>query len=79
MVRTLLEAGANPNADLRSGETILMTAARSGNSGVVEQLLAKGPSVTGSAAVRGQTALMWATTQKHPEVVGLRRLGAHRR
>jgi ankyrin repeat protein len=70
MVRRLLEAGANPNAKLVSGETLLMTAARSGQAGVVEQLLAKGADVN-ARGVRGQTALMWAVAQQHPDVVEL--------
>ena len=45
-----------------------MVAARSGNAGVVEQLLAKGANVNAHGA-RGQTALMWAVAQKHPDVV----------
>ena len=45
-----------------------MVAARSGYPDVVEQLLAKGanPNAHGT---RGQTALMWAVSQKHPDVV----------
>jgi ankyrin repeat protein len=68
MVRRLLEAGANPNAALLSGETPVMAAARSGYPEVVELLLAKGanPNARGT---RGQTALMWAVSQTHPEVV----------
>ena len=68
MVRKLLEAGANPNLALPSGETPLMVAARSGYPDVVEQLLVKGanPNVHGA---RGQTALMWAVSQQHPDVV----------
>ncbi|HWF11853.1 MAG TPA: ankyrin repeat domain-containing protein, partial [Bryobacteraceae bacterium] len=68
MVKRLLEAGANPNLALLSGETSLMVAARSGYPDVVEQLLNKGanPNAHGT---RGQTALMWAVSQKHPAVV----------
>jgi ankyrin repeat protein len=45
-----------------------MVAARSGYPAVVELLLASGgnPNVHGA---RGQTALMWAVSQKHPDVV----------
>src|SRR4029079_1399989 len=39
-----------------------------GNPRVVEQLLAKGADPNVRAA-RGQTALMWAVAQEHPEVV----------
>jgi ankyrin repeat protein len=45
-----------------------MVAARSGNASVVEQLLARGANPNARAA-RGQTALMWAVAQKHPDVV----------
>src|SRR5262249_36567465 len=53
---------------LISGETLLMTAARSGNAEVVEQLVSKGANVN-AKATRGQTALMWAVAQHHTEVV----------
>ncbi len=68
MVRRLLQAGANPNLALLSGETPVMVASRAGNPDVVEQLLAKGANVNARAA-RGQTALMWAVAQKHSDVV----------
>ena len=45
-----------------------MVAARSGSPAVVEQLIAKGGNVN-AHATRGQTALMWAVAEKHPEVV----------
>jgi ankyrin repeat protein len=43
-------------------------AARSGYPGVAEQLIAKGANVNARGS-RGQTALMWAVSQKHPDVV----------
>ncbi len=45
-----------------------MVAARSGYPGVVEQLIARGANVNVHGA-RGQTALMWAAAEKHPDVV----------
>jgi ankyrin len=45
-----------------------MVASRSGSPAVVEQLIAKGANVNARAA-RSQTALMWAVSQKHSEVV----------
>ena len=45
-----------------------MVAARSGKPVVVEQLIAKGANVNAHGA-RSQTALMWAVSQKHPDVV----------
>ncbi len=45
-----------------------MVAARGGYPDVVELLLNKDANVNAHGA-RGQTALMWAVAQKHPEVV----------
>src|SRR5690606_2175251 len=66
----LLAAGADPMASIPSGETLVMTAALSGNAEVVEQLLAAGADPNG-VATRGQTALMWAAGEGHHEVVRL--------
>jgi len=68
MVGRLLQAGADPNAALSSGETPMMIAARSGYARIVDLLIAKGAHVNARAA-RGQNALMWATAQRHPDVV----------
>jgi ankyrin repeat protein len=64
----LLDAGANPNLALLSGETPLMVSSRTGNAAVAELLIAKGANLN-ATATRNQTALMWAVAQKHPEVV----------
>jgi ankyrin repeat protein len=69
VVETLLRAGADPNAALGSGETPLMTASRSGNVAAVKSLLARGANANAAERLRGQTALMWAAAQQHPEVV----------
>jgi ankyrin repeat protein len=45
-----------------------MVASRSGNAEIAEQLLAKGANVNARAS-RNQTALMWAVSQKHANVV----------
>ena len=71
MVELLLETGADPNVTLKMGETPLMTAARSGSLRTVELLLAYGADVNASEHERGQTALMWAVAQRHPDVVRL--------
>jgi ankyrin repeat protein len=70
MVRTLLAAGADPNTALMSGESPVMTAARTGDPEALELLLSAGadPNAHGT---RGQTALMWAAAQGHPEAVGV--------
>ena len=71
MVERLLEAGGNPNASLEMGETLLMTAARSGNVQAVELLLERGADVNAAEHERGQTPLMWAVAQQHPDVASV--------
>ena len=69
MVDRLLAAGANPNAALLKGETVLMMCARSGNASAVKALLLRGADVNAAEAVHSQTALMWAVAQRRPQVV----------
>lgn len=66
MAAVLLAAGANANATLDSGETMLMRAAWTGNMEVVKSLLAHGADVNANQA--GQTALMWAISEEHPDI-----------
>jgi len=68
MVNRLLDAGANPNGATRSGETVLMTAARTGALAVVKALLDRGAAVNAREPNHGQTALMWAVAEKHPDI-----------
>ena len=68
IVETLLEAGANPRDALSSGETALMLASRAGSVKAVEALLTRGTDVDATEGTRGQTALMWAVANTHPEV-----------
>jgi len=70
-VNKLLKAGANPNAAAWSGETILMTCARTGNIETVKSLLATGADVKSKDSRQGNTALMWAVAQKHADVARL--------
>jgi ankyrin repeat protein len=65
----LLQAGALPNAALPTGQTPLMTAARTGKLAAVEALLSAGAVVNASQGSKGQTALMWAIAQHHPDVI----------
>ncbi len=70
MVKLLLEAKADPNADLQGEETPLMTAARTGDLECVRLLLENGAEID-AIERRGQTALMWAASEGHAEVVKL--------
>jgi ankyrin repeat protein len=64
----LIKAGANPNL---GRETAVLAAARTGSASVMRLLLAAGGNANAKEPVRGQTALMWAAAEKHPETVKL--------
>ena len=69
MVDALLRAGADPNAGAKTRPSALMLCARTGNADAVERLLAHGADANAREPFRGQTAVMWAVAQRHPEVV----------
>jgi ankyrin repeat protein len=69
MVARLLRAKANPNAAQTSGLTPLMIAARTGSVRVVKQLLAGGADPNARTAQMNATALMWAVSERHAEIV----------
>jgi len=69
MVARLLDAGALPN--LGKPFSPVMVAARTGNVAVMKALLDRGGDVNAREADQGQTALMWAAVEKHPDVVRL--------
>lgn len=69
MVAVLLKAGANPNVANWTGETPLMTCSATGTVEGVKALLAKGADTAVAEKKKGQTALMWAVAEKHPDVV----------
>jgi ankyrin repeat protein len=69
MVKTLLGGGANVNAAQTNGVTPLMTAARTGDIEIVNALLARGADVNAATIETKQTALMWASSERHLETV----------
>ena len=69
MIERLLKAGANANEVSNEGETVLMTAARTGNVAAAKVLLDAGAKVDAKETWQGQTALMWAVAQNHPDMV----------
>ncbi len=68
-IKLLLDKRADVNAAEASGVTPLMEAARSGRVDAVRMLLAHGAQVNARESARGQTALMWAVSRQHPEIV----------
>jgi len=71
LIDLLLRAGADPNLALHTGETPLMTASRTGNVAAVKRLLVAGAKVNAKESSRSQTALMWAISERHPDVTAL--------
>jgi ankyrin repeat protein len=69
MVERLLEAGVSANATGPYGETALHTCAHAGNTAAVRVLVAAGASVDPGDSWRGQTPLMWAAAEGHPETM----------
>ena len=67
IVELLLKAGGDSEAR-SSGETALMTAARTGSVDVVKVLLAHGADISATEAKSGQTILMAAVGESHPVV-----------
>src|SRR5262249_25907986 len=71
MVEKLLGAGANAQTALPTGESALMTCARTGSSKAVAALLAHRANVNAKENSHDQTALMWAVSEQHADVVKL--------
>jgi ankyrin repeat protein len=69
IIAKLVEAGADPNIAPETDGTPLMIASRTGNAAAVKLLLAHGADVNAKEGARGQTALMWAVAEQHPDVV----------
>ena len=70
-IEALLTAGAKPNLVPPTGETPLMIASRIGNVDAIKLLIAHGADVNAKEAAKGQTALMWAISDRQPKVVQL--------
>jgi ankyrin repeat protein len=71
MIAVLLAAGADPNTAVSKGQTVLMTAARTGNPAAVKVLLDHGARVEAREWELGENALMWAASENHADVVKL--------
>ena len=69
IIERLLKAGVSANATGPLGETALHTCAHAGNTAGVSVLIAAGASVDPGDNWRGQTPLMWAAAERHPETM----------
>jgi uncharacterized protein len=67
----LLEAGANADSPNAEGMTALMAVARTGNVDAAKILLEHGATVDARETFGRQTALMWASARRHPEMIEL--------
>ncbi len=77
MIEKLIQGGADPNAPLtKYGDTALMMASRTGNIAAIKVLLEpKNGKPTAKVNTQetwgGTSALMWAVSERHPQVVKL--------
>jgi ankyrin repeat protein len=69
MIEKLLNAGADANETGPQSETPLMTVAHMGSVPAAKVLLAHGAKVDARESWHGETALMWAAAQRHPEMM----------
>lgn len=69
VLKLLLKAGADPENANAEGETALMRVARTGNLEAAKLLLKHGAKVDAREKWGGQTALIWAAAQNHPQMV----------
>jgi uncharacterized protein len=69
VVDALLQAGADAKGASPEGETLLMTASRTGNLETMRLLLARGADPNAQERWFGETALMWAAAQNHADAV----------
>jgi uncharacterized protein len=69
LVDLLLKSGANPSTSIATGVPPIMTCARTGNAEAVRRLIAGGVDLNAKEPAQGQTALMWAAAEHHPDVV----------
>src|SRR4051812_43744945 len=71
MLGLLIDAGASADSPNAEGQTVLMAVARTGNVKAAQRLLKAGATVDAREKWGGQTALMWASARRHPEMMRL--------
>jgi ankyrin repeat protein len=71
LVRVLLDAGADADSPNQDNQTALMLASSIGSLPIAQLLIGKRADVNAVEGFRGQTALMWAAAENHPQIVDL--------
>jgi ankyrin repeat protein len=71
ILRLLLEVGANADSPNADGQTALQAVARTGKIDAAQLLLDHHATVDAREKWGGQTALMWASARRHPEMMQL--------
>jgi ankyrin repeat protein len=71
ILQVLLEVGADADSPNRDGQTALLAVARTGKVEAARLLLDHGATVDARERWGGQTALMWASARRHPEMIEL--------
>jgi ankyrin repeat protein len=69
IIKLLLEGGADPDSPNPDGQTALLAVARTGNVAAAELLVKHGAKVDARERWGGQTALMWASARRHPQMM----------
>ncbi len=69
MLKLLLDAGANADSPNPEGQTALMLVARTGNVDAAKLLVKNKATIDAREHFGEQTALMWATARRHPEMM----------
>jgi len=69
ILRLLLKAGADANSPNQDGQTALLSVARTGNLEAARLLMEFGARIDARETFGGQTALMWASARRHPEMM----------
>jgi uncharacterized protein len=69
IVERLIAAGVSANATGPYGETALHTCAHAGKVEAAKVLIARGAALDAGDSWRGQTPLMWAAAQRHPDMM----------
>ena len=71
ILKLLLDAGANADSPNADGQTALLAVARTGNVAAAQLLLKHGAKVDARESFGDQTALMWASARRHPQMMEL--------